>query len=66
MTDDTPSKDDPFTMDASPAHRFVAGRAGTGKTTRLIATMAALHAESDPEWTDPKANNEDVTDGDES
>lgn len=63
MTDDIPSKDDPFTMDASPAHRFVAGRAGTGKTTRLIATMAALHAESAPEWIDPKTDDEDVTSG---
>jgi hypothetical protein len=59
MTDDIPSKDDPLTMDASPAHRFVAGRTGIGKTSRLIATMAALHAENAPVWIDPKANNED-------
>lgn len=66
MTDDTPSKDNPFAIDESPAHHAVAGRTGVGKTTRLTATMAALHAESAPEWIDPKANNEDMTDGDES
>lgn len=58
MTDDIPSKDDPFAMDESPAHRFVAGRTSIGKTSRLTATMAALHAESDPEWIDPKIDDE--------
>ena len=63
MTDDTPSKNEPFTMDESPAHCFVAGRTGIGKASRLTATMAALHAESNSEWIDPKANDGDVTSG---
>ena len=63
MTDDTPSKDDPFAIDESPAHHAVAGRTGTGKTTRLIERMATIHAESDPKWIDPKGNDEDVTSG---
>ena len=66
MTDDTPAKDDPFAMDESPAHRFVAGRTGTGKIDHLPAVMAALHAESAPEWIDPKADDEDVADGSDS
>ena len=63
MTDDTPSKDDPFAMDESAAHHAVAGRTGSGKTTRLIEHMATIYAESDPEWIDPKSNDEDVTSG---
>ncbi|GAA0464657.1 hypothetical protein MUK72_19290 (plasmid) [Halococcus dombrowskii] len=64
MTEDIPSEDDPF-VDESSAHRTVAGRTGTGKTTRLSAVMVALHAESAPEWIDPKAD-ENVIDGRES
>lgn len=66
MTDDTSTKDDPFAMDESPAHRFIAGRTGTGKTDRLIAVMAALNAESNPAWIDPKSDDDDVTDGSDS
>ncbi|WP_154019968.1 hypothetical protein [Halococcus sediminicola] len=66
MTDDTSTKDDPFAMDESPAHRFIAGRTGTGKTDRLTAVMAAFNAESTPEWIDSKADDEDVTDRSES
>ena len=58
MTDDTPSKDDPFAMDESPAHRTAVGRAGTGKTTRLIELLSGENA---PEWIDPKADSKDVT-----
>ena len=64
MTDDTPEKDDPFAMDESADNGFIAGRTGTGKTDRLIAVMASLHAESNLEWIDPKAA--DVTDRGES
>lgn len=63
MTDDTPSKDYPFAMNESPSHCTVAGRAGTGKTTRLIELLSG---ESDPEWTDPKANTENTADRSES
>ena len=63
MTDDTPSEDDPFTMDESPAHRTVVGRAGTGKTTRHIELLSGENA---AEWIDPKANDESTVDRSES
>ena len=66
MTDDNASKDDPLTMDESPDHHAVAGRTGTGKTTRLIECMATILPESDPEWIDPKGNDENANDGSES
>ena len=58
MTDDTSSKDDPFVMDESPAHHAIAGRTGTGKTTRL--TELDAHTER---WFDPKSGDEDVAGG---
>ncbi|WP_273837466.1 hypothetical protein [Halococcus sp. PRR34] len=65
MIDDTPNRmsDDLFAQDESSAHRFVAGRTGTGKTDRLTAAMAALHAESAPEWFGLKGDDVGVADG---
>ena len=59
MTDDNASEDAPFAMDESPTHHIVVGRTGTGKTTRLIELLSGENA---PEWIDPKANDESVTD----
>ncbi|EMA54788.1 hypothetical protein [Halococcus salifodinae] len=66
MTDDTPNgtpDNDLFAQDEASAHRFVAGRTGTGKIDCLIELAAAAHAESAPEWFDPKADHEDGTTG---
>lgn len=59
MTNDT-SDNDPLAQSEPSAHRFIGGRAGRGST---LTSWLRAHRDEQTRLIDPKADDEDMTDG---